>query len=205
MSQALQEIDFQARRIEDPRFAPGQLPGIGRLGRIPSSWSLLPETQPSAVLCLLIPSHNDSHASVLLTRRSTLVRTHKGQIGFPGGRAEPPDTGPVETALRESMEEISLDPNQVLIHGSLPWIRALDRKLVIPILGSTDLCTSSFQANDEVEEIIPVPWPVFCHKQSQKFGFTLFGTRRESILYQYRNYRIWGLTAKMLNDAQFFI
>ncbi|MFW7379602.1 MAG: NUDIX hydrolase [Oligoflexus sp.] len=197
------QIPFRPQQIIDQRFPAYQLPYVGRLGPLPPAWESFPEKRPSAVLCLLIPSLTEPHASIVLTKRSTKVRTHKGQIGFPGGRAESEDHDPVATAVRESWEEIGLDAEQLVIHGSLPWTRALDSHLVIPILASTIVDLSSLRANGEVDEIIPIPWSRFCHEEAQTFGFTMFGKRRESILYQHQHYRVWGLTAKMLSDADF--
>ncbi|MDQ6711419.1 MAG: CoA pyrophosphatase, partial [Candidatus Dormibacteraeota bacterium] len=56
---------------------------------------------------------------LLFTRRTDTVLTHKGQISFPGGQHEPSDAGLVETALRESYEEIGLDPGRVQVLGEL--------------------------------------------------------------------------------------
>jgi len=199
------EIKFCPQQIIDSRFTKEQLPLVGRISCTTPDWKQFDEQRPSAVLCLLTQSSTQQHASIILTKRSTIVRTHKGQIGFPGGRAEDQDKNPVETALRESMEEIGLDPNRVLIHGSLPWIRALDHQLVIPILGSTDVDPIVLQANCEVEDIIPIPWSIFCRDNAETFGFTMFGKRRQSLLYRYDDLRIWGLTAKMLSDADFMV
>lgn len=205
MSQKSPEIIYYPKRLIDSRFRLEQLPFVGRIGCIPPDWDQFEEQRPSAVLCLLTRSTTHQHASVVLTKRSTFVRTHKGQIGFPGGRVEDQDKNPVETALRESMEEVGLDANRVVIHGSLPWIRALDHQLIIPILGSTDVEPGALQANCEVEDIISVPWSIFCKDNAQSFGFTMFGKRRQSILYRYEDLRIWGLTAQMLSDANFMI
>ncbi|WP_420098346.1 NUDIX hydrolase [Corynebacterium sp.] len=80
----------------------------------------VPETGPdgtpprySAVLVLL-GEDADGGTTVLLTHRNPRMRTHSGQIAFPGGRREPQDAGPVDTAVREAVEETALDPDSVV-------------------------------------------------------------------------------------------
>lgn len=79
----------------------------------------VPETGPdgtpprySAVLVLL--GEDGAGKTVLLTHRNPRMRTHSGQIAFPGGRREPQDAGPVDTAVREAVEETALDPASVV-------------------------------------------------------------------------------------------
>ena len=73
---------------------------------------------------------------VLLMRRSTLLRSHPGQISFPGGGAEPGDAGPEATALREAREETGLDPDGVDLLGMLPQIPLpVSNHLVTPVVG----------------------------------------------------------------------
>jgi 8-oxo-dGTP pyrophosphatase MutT (NUDIX family) len=67
----------------------------------------------SAVLVLL-GEDGVAGKTVLLTHRNPRMRTHSGQIAFPGGRREAQDAGPVETALREAVEETALDPASVV-------------------------------------------------------------------------------------------
>src|SRR5882762_9974980 len=70
---------------------------------------------------VLIPIIGDgSEAGILLTQRAEDLKTHAGQISFPGGRCEPDSEEPVETALRESYEEIGLRRELVDVIGFLP-------------------------------------------------------------------------------------
>jgi 8-oxo-dGTP pyrophosphatase MutT (NUDIX family) len=61
---------------------------------------------------------------LLLTERSHDMRSHPGQVSFPGGSVDPTDDGPVHTALREAQEEIGLDPDGVEVFATLPelWL-----------------------------------------------------------------------------------
>lgn len=78
--------------------------------------------RPSAVLMLF--GAGLQGPDLLLTERSYGLRSHPGQLSFPGGSADPGDTGPVETALREAREEVGVDPTGVEVIGCLPalWV-----------------------------------------------------------------------------------
>jgi 8-oxo-dGTP pyrophosphatase MutT (NUDIX family) len=66
----------------------------------------------------------DEGPELLLTERSNQLRSHAGQISFPGGSSDPGDDGPIGTALREANEEVGLDPAAVAVFGTLPprWL-----------------------------------------------------------------------------------
>jgi 8-oxo-dGTP pyrophosphatase MutT (NUDIX family) len=89
------------------------------------------------------PSDHDAQAravssdlDLLMLSRATTLRSHPGQVAFPGGRTDPGDDGPVETALREANEETGLDPAGVEVLGTLESVPLLySRHLVTPVLG----------------------------------------------------------------------
>lgn len=73
---------------------------------------------------------------LLFTRRTDTVLTHKGQISFPGGQRETSDASPVETALRESYEEIGLDPSRIQVFGELDdMFTSVSGFVVTPVVG----------------------------------------------------------------------
>lgn len=122
----------------------------GRGGRGFEGFAALPDpTDPrtSAVLMLFgvldgLPSDHAAHAQavsrdldVLLLERASTLRSHPGQIAFPGGRLDPDDDGPVAAALREAVEETGLDPSGVDVLGALETLPlAFSQNLVIPVL-----------------------------------------------------------------------
>lgn len=73
----------------------------------------------SAVLMLFAP-RADGGTDVVLTARSRDLRAHPGQVSFPGGRVDPTDAGPVAAALRETEEEVGVDPTTVDVVGAMP-------------------------------------------------------------------------------------
>lgn len=92
------------------------------------------DARPAAVLMLFADGADGPE--ILLTRRGSRLRNHAGQISFPGGRSDPGDTGPVDTALREAQEEVGLDPSTVEVVGVLPtlWLPP-SNFAVTPVLG----------------------------------------------------------------------
>jgi 8-oxo-dGTP pyrophosphatase MutT (NUDIX family) len=78
------------------------------------------DARPAAVLVLF--AEGIDGPELLLTRRGAAMRTHAGQISFPGGGADPADANAAGTALREAHEEVGLDPATVEIIGTLPTL-----------------------------------------------------------------------------------
>lgn len=89
----------------------------------------------SAVLMLFAPSV-DGGSDVVLTARSRDLRAHPGQVSFPGGRVDPTDAGPVEAALRETQEEVGVDPTSVDVVGAMPALFLTPSgNAITPVLG----------------------------------------------------------------------
>lgn len=120
---------------------PGALAGFAGLP-VPA------EARPAAVLMLFgvldsLPSDHAAQAravsrdlDVLLLSRASTLRSHAGQVAFPGGRVDPGDDGPIGAALREAREETGLDPSGVEVLGTLDDIPLLySGHLVTPVLG----------------------------------------------------------------------
>ncbi len=92
------------------------------------------QTRRGAVLMLF--SEGPRGADLLLTERAHTMRSHPGQVSFPGGSVDADDEGPVHTALREAQEEIGLEPDGVDVFGTLPelWLPP-SNFAVTPVLG----------------------------------------------------------------------
>ena len=96
---------------------------------------------------------------LLLTRRTETVLTHKGQISFPGGQREEGDAEVVETALRESYEEIGLEPSRVSVLGELDDVfTAVSSFVITPVVGWVEGPVDDLRpAPDEVRSLLVVP------------------------------------------------
>ena len=96
---------------------------------------------------------------MLFTRRTDTVLTHKGQISFPGGQQEDADAETVETALRESYEEIGLEPSRVTVLGELDDVfTAVSSFVITPVVGLVEGSIDDLRlAPDEVKSLLMVP------------------------------------------------
>ena len=104
--------------------------------RIGAAVADVPDARHSAVLIVL--SEGPLGAEVLLTRRSMQMRSHRGEISFPGGRCDPGET-PVETALREAEEEVGLDMGRPTVVGELEHLSTIvSRSYIVPVVATLD-------------------------------------------------------------------
>lgn len=159
-----------------------------------------PEAQaptPAAVLVPLVG--RPEGVTVLFTQRAAHLNDHAGQISFPGGRAEPTDTGPVATALRETFEEIGLPGERVEVLGTLPRYRTVTNYEITPVVGLVapplPLALDAF----EVADVFEVPLEFLldpAHHQSHTYEY--HGTVRRYYAMPYQGRFIWGATAGML-------
>ena len=158
----------------------------------------------SAVLMLFCSplQKSDDACHLIFIRRSTTVKTHKGQISFPGGRCEPGDQSPEETAIRETTEEIGVNPSDVIVLGQLPVVQALDESMIVPVVGILNSSKTNFTPDaSEVDYVFTAPWSDFQLNKSSPFTFNMFGNKRDSHLYTASDHKIWGLTASIIHSA----
>jgi 8-oxo-dGTP pyrophosphatase MutT (NUDIX family) len=178
---------------------------IGKLKPDPSAWDPVyfsVTRKPSAVAVIIFDSDPES-PKILLIRRSTRLSSHKGQIGFPGGRLEGGDVSPRDTALRETFEEIGLDPVKVKVLGAVDPVPALDGSLVYPIIATSSVSPEDLTPNPaEVSEIFLIPVEYLIVGNRKKFSFNLFGCWRHSFLYDCGAISVWGLSAEILAKAE---
>jgi len=159
---------------------------------------------PAAVLVPIVL--HKSEPTVLLTRRTDHLHHHPGQVSFPGGRVEAQDRSPVETALRETEEEISLRRGHIELLGCLPRYRTITGFEITPVVG---LVTPPFElALDafEVAEVFEVPLSFLLDTTNhQRHSVDVQGVRREYYAMPYGDYFIWGATAGMLVSLHRFL
>jgi 8-oxo-dGTP pyrophosphatase MutT (NUDIX family) len=155
-------------------------------------------TKAAVLIPLLI---KEGSLSVLLTQRTNHLRDHAGQISFPGGRMDPADQSPNDTALRESKEEIGLDPKRVEIIGRLPQYLTVSGYSVTPVVGLVQAQEEYVLDEFEVADIFEVPLSFLldpANHQVRLWQSEQGGRRFYSIPYE--NRFIWGATAGMLRN-----
>ncbi|MDP6191662.1 MAG: CoA pyrophosphatase [Paracoccaceae bacterium] len=136
---------------------------------------------------------------ILLTKRSNGLKNHPGQIAFPGGKKDQIDSSPIETALRETQEEVGLNPKNVEIIASLPSHKTATGFVIKPYLGLINQPFSETLRQGEVDEIFTVPYEYILNEknfsiQTRKWN----GSQRSYYVVPYGPYYIWGATARIL-------
>jgi 8-oxo-dGTP pyrophosphatase MutT (NUDIX family) len=147
-------VEEIARRLADALHQAGGVP----FHDIPHPDFQPAKPRPAAVLIPFLRQDNAWH--LLYTRRTAHLAEHSGQVAFPGGRADPGDTDPEMTALREAREEIGLHPADVRILGRLHDFITITNYQVTPVIG---LIRWPFRLHLEVEEVsraftVPLAW-----------------------------------------------
>jgi len=161
-----------------------------------------PEGQPEAAVLLLIYEKRGL-PHVLFTLRTHLVETHKGQISFPGGAADPDDDDRRSTALRETHEEVGVRPEDVEVVGQLDdWV-SISGFVVSPYVGFMRARTPyRFRPNRaEVAELIEVPLSHLLDSANITEEVRHVGGRDVLMQsYVFKKHVIWGLTARILRQ-----
>jgi len=155
-------------------------------------------TKAAVLIPLLL---KEDGLSVLLTQRTNHLRDHAGQISFPGGRMDPGDQSPNDTALRESQEEIGLDPRRVEIIGHLPQYLTVSGYSVTPVVGLVQAQAEYVLDEFEVADVFEVPLSFLldpANHQVRLWQSEQGGRRFYSMPYE--NRFIWGATAGMLRN-----
>jgi 8-oxo-dGTP pyrophosphatase MutT (NUDIX family) len=154
----------------------------------------------SAVLVPLLAINETYH--ILFIRRSQQVEHHKGEISFPGGVCEKGDNSFESTALREAFEEVGIQPQDVVILGMVDDMETVStRYRVTPVIGVIPYPYSFTLSDKEVDEILTVPVSQLLDGNNGKEESILReGKRYTSSVYRYRDYLIWGATARILKN-----
>ena len=172
----------------------------------------------SAVLIPFVQVNGEWH--ILFEVRSLTMRKQPGDISFPGGRIDPTDASPMAAAIRETSEELGVDPKRINILGELSPYVASPSFVVYPFVATVDYDEIMHSYNtEEVEEVftVPVNWLLSYEPYMREiamepvpsadfpFEKIMNGTQyqwrsrmMEEWFYDYGEYTIWGLTARIL-------
>ena len=176
----------------------------------PPTWSpeitverlVRPMAGPLTAAAVLVPIVlRESGPTLMLTLRAAHLNDHAGQISFPGGRCEQYDASPIETALRETEEEVGLDRRCIDVLGTLPEYHTGTGFCVTPVVGIVQPPFELTPAPLEVAEIFEVPLAFLMdgkHHQRRTAEFQT-GSRTFYVM-PYERFFIWGATAGMLRN-----
>ena len=137
--------------------------------------------------------------NILLTNRSAHLEDHAGQVSFPGGRIDSTDISPVDTATRQSYEEVGIESKNINILGCLDAYQTGTGFRILPVVA---FVKEKFTVNinkTEVDELFEVPLEFILDSKNHvlKSGFWN-GAVRHYYTINYSDYNIWGATAGML-------
>ncbi|XPF94499.1 CoA pyrophosphatase [Colwellia sp. RE-S-Sl-9] len=158
--------------------------------------------KPLKEAAVLIPLVDDGdQLNVVLTKRSLNLRHHAGQISFPGGKVEKTDTNLIDTASRETFEEIGVPPELINIVGSLHSYQVISGFIVTPYIAFIPNDYEFIKDTNEVSDIFQVPLKYFLDTSNH----IAINVQRKSFSHNvhfmpYKQHNIWGATASMLKD-----
>ena len=154
----------------------------------------------AGVLILLIKDNDDEEYKILFTKRSEQLKTHSGEVSFPGGKWEEGDSNLYQTALRESNEEINLDIENVTKLGPLNFLLSRHKIEVNPFVGYLNQ-SQDFKGNFEIDEIFTVPISFLMNEENIEYKeFNRKDLKVYIPSWVYNGNRIWGLTAMIAAD-----
>jgi 8-oxo-dGTP pyrophosphatase MutT (NUDIX family) len=161
-------------------------------------------TRASAVLAPLYDLDGETH--VVLTRRTWDLRSHQGEVSFPGGRCDPGET-PEEAARREAKEEIDLDPGAVEIIGELDHLATFSsQSYIVPYVAALPDRPDTTPSEAEVAAVLHVPLAELLDPSIYREERWVFvDSERPIFFFELVGDTVWGATAAMLRQLLGFV
>jgi 8-oxo-dGTP pyrophosphatase MutT (NUDIX family) len=180
-----------AQRLRTSLESPAKEPPI--IGDLPELRSLA-ETRAA----VLVAVTDRAEPGLILTVRREHLRTHAGQIAFPGGRVDANEAS-VSAALREAQEELGLDPSLAEVVGTIDEYLTVTGYIVAPVVAVVPADLSLVPHEHEVADWFEAPLAYLLDPANQQLETAVFGGReRRYWQIQWNDRRIWGATAAML-------
>ena len=187
---------LRARLSKQPAWVPDMARDPLRAGR-----------EPRAAAVLIGIVQRPGGPTVLLTERTVHLSSHSGQVAFPGGRTDPEDAGPVDTALREAWEEVGLEASFVEVIGQLPAYGTVSAYVVTPVVALVGTGFTLRPHDFEVADVFEVPLDFLMHPANhRRHRMDAPDGRREWLSMPWtdpatgKEHFIWGATAAMLRN-----
>ena len=167
-------------------------------GRMEESDGLAGSTSDLVPAAVLIAVTDRQEPGVILTLRRDDLRTHAGQVAFPGGRVDPGETA-TEAALREAWEEVALEPSLVEPIAELDEYRTVTGFAVTPVLAVAPPDLPLTPHDREVADWFEAPLAHLLDPSNHRRESVLFqGRQRHYYRIEWNGRNIWGATAAML-------
>lgn len=153
--------------------------------------------RPAGVLAAFL--HGDAGLELVLTKRSSRLRHHPGQVALPGGKQEDGDESATQAALREAWEEVGLPPGQVEVMGHLPDHETVSAFRMEPTVGLVHGPVTLRAEPREVAEIFKIPFSHVANPERYQIQRRRWqGVTRCYYAAPFGPYYIWGATARIL-------
>ncbi|HUF15465.1 MAG TPA: CoA pyrophosphatase [Acidimicrobiia bacterium] len=157
-----------------------------------------PGDRPMAAVLAPLFEDESGEVRVVLTKRPDTMPTHAGHISFPGGRPDPGDRGPVETAIREAREEVGIDEHQVEVLGFLAPIDTVEfTLLVVPVVARIATPLGLVPSEREVAKIYT---PLLADLADESNWWHLPWNGWKVWYYDLEGDTLWGATARMVRQ-----
>ncbi len=159
-----------------------------------------PATRKAAVMALVHPVNDISHLALI--RRNEYPGVHSGQVSFPGGKVEAADKNLVETATRETREEVGVNPEEYQVYSELTEVFIPPSQFLVQPYVGMSRSELHFEKDDrEVVKVIHAPLSVFAAEGAlQNHKMDLGGLKMNIPAYEYEGNIIWGATAMMISE-----
>jgi len=153
--------------------------------------------KPAAVLIPLVD--RTGGMTVLLTKRAQHLKTHSGQVSFPGGKCEPEDADAMTTALRETEEEVGIAQSHIKILGAMEDYETVTGYVITPVVGIISPDYRLFLDEGEVEEAFELPLDYILNEENHELQSRVWNEQeRHYYVLMNDKHHVWGATAAML-------
>jgi 8-oxo-dGTP pyrophosphatase MutT (NUDIX family) len=165
-----------------------------------TSLSELDENEIASVLIIIY----GKEPTILMTEKAQTLKVHAGEIAFPGGKWCAKDQDLLETAIRETKEELCLEVSKEQVVGKLDSVITLNSKYKITPFIAILENIPSLEANSEVESILHIPFISFLNTMAVD-NLPEHRSIKEMHTFTFEKYNIWGASARMLRQINILL